>query len=95
MADTLTFDFDQVTPRMLIDFKAKTGTSLLGLLDDDGDLALTDVPEEAMAGLIWLALRMSGNPETTWDEALDTPFQSLQFADADGDVDPTSADSAS
>jgi hypothetical protein len=95
VADSLTFDFDQVTPRMLIDFKAKTGVSLMGLMNEDGDLSVADLPEEAMAGLIWLSLRMSGAPDTTWDEALDTPFTRLEFADADGDVDPTSAGSDS
>lgn len=90
---TPTFDFDQVTPRMLVDFKAKTGTSLFALVGDAGEVDLNGLPEEALAGFIWLALRMSGQPDVTWDEALDTPFTQLQFADADGDVDPTSAGS--
>lgn len=92
MADALTFDFDAVTPRMLIDFKDKTGTDLMSLADGDA-FDLAEQTPEVLAGFIWLALRTSGNPETTWDEALDTPFTALQFADPEDAPDPTSAGS--
>lgn len=94
MTDKLTFDFDAVTPRMLVDFKAKTGTSLMSLVEGD-EFDLSKVDEEQMAGFIWLALRMSGQPDATWDEALDTPFTSLDFVDEDGEPDPSSASSES
>lgn len=105
MTDKLTFDFDAVTPRMLVDFKAKTGTSLMSLVNGDEDDAdsepgeiefdLSKMDEELIAGFIWLALRMSGKPDATWDEALDTPFTSLDFVDEDGEPDPSSASSES
>lgn len=79
---TLTFDFDAVTPRMLVDFKVATGVSLLSLVPDDGAFSLASVPEEAIAGIVWLALRMSGRPDATFDEALDTPFAALSLEDA-------------
>ena len=94
MSDSLTFDFDAVTPRMLIDFKAKTGHSLMGLVGADGNIDMANMDEELIAGFIWLSLRMSGRPDATWDDALDTPFTSLDFAEAD-EPDPTNAGSAS
>lgn len=93
MTDPLTFDFDAVTPRMLVDFKAKTGVDLMSIVDGDG-FEISGQSPEVLAGFIWLALRTSGKPDTTWNEALDTPFSQLQFADPDGDADPTSAGSA-
>lgn len=94
MADDLTFDFDAVTPRMLVDFKSKTGTDLMALADGD-EFDLTNQTPEVLAGFIWLALRTSGRPDTTWDEALDTPFAALSFAEPEGEPDPTSAGSDS
>lgn len=93
MTDKLTFDFDAVTPRMLIDFKDRAGVSLYALLSDDGTMNLAAMSEEATAGMVWLALRMSGRPDATWDDALDTPFSSLSFAEG-GEPDPTNASSA-
>lgn len=93
MTDKLTFDFDAVTPRMLVDFKKQTGTSLMSLVEDDG-LDLSSLDEELIAGFIWLALRMSGQPDATWDQALDTPFTALEFAE-DVEPDPTNASSES
>lgn len=90
---SLSFDFDQVTPRMLLDFKKQTGTALMSLVDDKGDLNMADLSEEQIAGFVWLALRMSGTPDATWDEALDTPFTSLSFEE--DEADPTSADNGS
>lgn len=84
------FDLDKVTPRMLVDFKDKTGTNLLGLFRDGSEFAIADMDPETLTGLIWVALRMSSAPDATWDDALDTPFQDLEFAE-DGDDDPTSA----
>lgn len=86
------FDLDLVTPRMLVDFKDKTGQNLLPLFRD-GEFQIADLEPEALTGLIWIALRMSGQPDATWDQALDTPFQSLEFAE-DGDEDPTKASDA-
>lgn len=94
MTDSPTFNFDAVTPRMLIDFKAKTGTSLMSLVDDGGDIDVSSLDEDLIAGFIWLSLRMSGNPDATWDDALDTPFSTLEFA-AEAELDPTSAGNAS
>lgn len=96
MTDTpkLTFDFDSVTPRMMIEFKKKTGTSLMSLADKQGNIDVANIGEEVITGFIWLSLRMSGQPDATWDQALDTPFSSLEFAEED-DADPTSASSAS
>lgn len=90
----ITLDFDQITSRMLIDFKAKTGTSLMAMVDDAGEVdlkALAQQGEEMVAGMVWLALRTSGQPDATWDDALDVPFSQLQFAG--DDEDPTSASS--
>lgn len=97
MTDAVKFDLDQVTPRMLIEFKEHTGESLLSMVDGlDDEIDLTDVSEEVIAGFIWLGMRMSGNPDATFNDALDTPFTALDFTD-DGDVpeDPTNASNAS
>ncbi len=92
MAEKLTFDFDAVTPRMLVDFKRETGVSLMSLVSDTGDIDLGTLPEEALAGMIWLAMRMGGQPDATFDEALDTPFSALELAEDDGTAaDPTPA----
>lgn len=77
MTTQLSFDLDSVTPRMLVDFKAKTGANLLTLFDGDG-IDLTKAEPEVLAGVIWLALRMS-NPAATWEEALDSPFSVLDL----------------
>lgn len=95
MAQELEFDFDQITTRMLIDFKEKTGTSLMALIDEAGEIDLSNLEEEMIAGCIWLALRMSGQPDATWDQALDMPFTSLQFVQEDDEQDPTTAGSVS
>lgn len=81
MADPLTFDFDSVTPRMLVDFEDKVGQSLTSFLSDKGTLDMLDMPSAALCGFVWLSLRMSGQPDATWDDALDTPFASLEFAE--------------
>jgi hypothetical protein len=87
MASPLDFDFDALTPRLLIDFKEKTGKGLMSLVDDDGNVPLGDMDELLVAGFIWIALRMNGNPDATWDQALDTPLASLSKP-AGGDVEP-------
>lgn len=87
----ITLDFDKITTRMLLDFKEKTGTSLMSMIDGAGEIDITSMSEETIAGCIWLALRASGSPDATWDEALDMPFTSLQFAE--GEQDPTNASS--
>lgn len=95
MADELQFDIDAVTPRMLVDFKEKTGSDLMSLFDKE-EVAIQDLDALALAGIIWLALRMNGQPEATWDDALDTPFTSLAFGDEPAEgagVDPTPASS--
>lgn len=89
----LTFDFDQLTPRMFVDFKEQTGQELMSLLDDAGEIDMQAMDSLALAGCVWLALRTSGHPDATWDDALDTPFTELQFGQAD-EPDPTSADDA-
>ena len=94
MSDKLTFDFDAVTPRMLLDFKDKTGQSLMGLIGTDGAMNLDDLSEEMIAGIIWLSLRMSGRHDATWDDALDTPFTALDFGEEPAALDPTSASRA-
>lgn len=87
------FDFDKVTPRMLVDFKEKTGTSLMALTaGGKQELDLASMDETTVAAFIWIALRMSGRPDATWDEALDTPFSEL---DLDVDEDPTNASNES
>lgn len=93
MAEALSFDFDALTPRMLVDFKNKAAVDLLALLDDEGGFDLTGLAPEALAGFVWLAMRMSGRPDATWDDALDTPFSQLDFSTPDGEPDPTSASS--
>lgn len=90
MTDTLTFDFDAVTPRMLIDFKAKTGVALMSLVSG-GEFDMSVMSEEVVAGMIWLALRMGGKPDATWDEALDTPFTALNLGGEPVEPDPTTA----
>lgn len=92
MADsTLDLDFDRVTPRMLIDFKEKSGRSLMAMFED-GDLDPSKLDEVTVAALIWIVMRMD-RPDATWDEALDAPFNSLSFAKAE--LDPTNAGNAS
>lgn len=88
MADTLDFDFDAVTPRMLLDFKEKTGVPLFSVVDEKGEVDFTNLSEEIVAGFMWLALRMSGHPDATWDEALDTPLARLDEIGED-EPDPT------
>lgn len=95
MAQELQFDFDQITTRMLIDFKEKTGTSLMSLIDDAGEIDMANMSEEMIAGCIWLALRMSDNPDATWDDALDMPFTALQFVGEEDETDPTNASNGS
>lgn len=90
----LTFDFDAVTPRMMVEFREHVGTSLLSLVGADGTVDMATMPDEALAGMIWLAMRMNGNPDATFDEALDTPFSALSFDDDEVEPDPTSASSA-
>lgn len=90
MAD-LTFDMDAVTPRMLVDFKAKTGQNLLAVVGEDVNLEEAD--PEVITGFIWLALRMGPKPDASWDDALDTPFTALNL-DGEGEApDPTTASS--
>lgn len=91
MADALTFDVDKVTPRMLVDFKAKTGVNLLGLFDQQKPEDLLNGDPEVIAGLIWIAKRMGGEPDATWEDALDTPFSSLDLSGSDAAADPTTA----
>lgn len=90
VSDKLSFDFDAVTTRMLVDFKRETGVSLMSLVGDKGEIDLENVPEEALAGFIWLAMRMDGHPDATFDEALDVPFSRLEFSE-ETEADPTSA----
>lgn len=87
--ETISFDPNAITPRMMVDFKRETGHSLMGLVEQGFDL--TGLPEEVLAGVIWIAMRMSGRPDATFDEALDTPIASLGFDAEDDDADPTSA----
>ena len=89
MSDELDFDFDQVTPRMLLDFKTKTGVPLFSVVDEKGQVDLANMSEELVAGFMWLALRMSGRPEATWDEALDTPLARLGTPGEPETPDPT------
>lgn len=89
VSDKLNFNFDAVTTRMLVDFKRETGVSLMSLVKG-GQFTLEDVPEEALAGFIWLAMRMDGHPDATFDEALDIPFSRLELSEED-EADPTSA----
>lgn len=91
MSDALTFDFDAVTPRMMIDFKDKTGVPLMSVVGDDGTVDMSVMSEELVAGMVWLALRMSGRPEATWDDALDTPFSALSQPAEGAEPDPTPA----
>lgn len=89
VSDKLNFDFDAVTTRMLVDFKRETGVSLMSLVKD-GQFDLENIPEEALAGMIWLAMRMDGHPDATFDEALDIPFSRLEFSEEE-EPDPTPA----
>lgn len=95
MADSLTFDFDAVTPRMMVEFKKKTGTSLMSLANAKGEMDLAKVSEEVIAGVVWLALRMSGHPDATYDEALDTPLSRLDLSGEGEAPDPTPASKTS
>lgn len=92
----LQFDIDSVTPRMLVDFHEKTGTDLMKLFSGES-FNTADLDALQLAGLVWLALRMNGQPQATWDDALDTPITSLGFGDAPAEAvppDPTPASSA-
>lgn len=91
VVEPLPFDLDAVTPRMLIDFKRETGVSLMSLVDGELELDIKTVPEEAIAGIVWLALRMGDDPDVSFEAALDTPFtRVLAAAEVDAE-DPTSA----
>lgn len=90
----LTFDFDAVTPRMMVEFREHVGVSLMSLVSN-GEVDMSAMPDEAVAGMIWLALRMSGQPDATFDQALDTPLSSLSFGGDEVTPDPTPASSAS
>lgn len=87
MAEGLTFDFDAVTPRMLVEFKRETGVELMSFVSEAG-VDMATLPAEAIAGMVWLAMRMSGTPDATFEEALDVPFSSLSFAEEE-QPDPT------
>lgn len=91
MADELTFNVDALTPRMLLEFKEKTGQNLMVLMDQDVDLNTAE--PEIVAGFIWCAMRMGPNPDATWDDALDTPLASLDFGGEAPEPDPTQASS--
>lgn len=73
----LTFDMDAVTPRMLVDFKAHTGHNLFDVIKDDEPIDLERMDPILVAGFIYIALRMGGNPDATFDEALDMPLTKL------------------
>lgn len=83
-------DFNQVTPRMLVDFKEKTGQELMALLDDAGEIDMASMDSLVLTGLVWMALRTSGQSDASWDDALDTPITALQVGE-DAEEDPTSA----
>lgn len=85
MTDSLTFDLDAVTPRMLVEFKQHTGENLMALMDEKGGMNFSALSGEILAGVVWLALRMSGRPDATFDEALDTPLASLDFGEPSED----------
>lgn len=72
----LTFDMDAVTPRMMVDFQEATGRNLMELAGTELD---PSEDPKVLAGVIWIAMRMSGNPDATFDEALDTPFTTLNL----------------
>lgn len=77
----LTFDFDSLTGRMLEDFERKTGVSLLAMAGDKNELDLSSMPMTAISGIIWLALKMSGYPDATYDDARDIPLAKLSFVE--------------
>lgn len=89
------FNIDAVTSRMLIDFKRVTGTNLFDVVGDGATpVNFEDLEPELVSGFVWLAMRMSGHPDATYDEALDYPIASLsklEQSEADEVEDPTSA----
>lgn len=90
--EKLTLNVDLITPRHMVDFRRETGVSLMGLIETGFDLK--GLPDEVIAGVIWIAMRLGGRPDATFDEALDTPFTALDLSeDEAADVDPTSASS--
>jgi hypothetical protein len=87
----LELDFDRVTPRMLIEFKERTGVALMSLAGEDGQFDLESLSGELVAGIIWISLRTGARPEATWEDALDTPLVSLMATSEVAAEDPTSA----
>lgn len=88
-APELAFNLDGCTPRMLLDFREKAGVSLMSFVDAEGGLDLSSLTEEAIAGVVWLALRMK-DPATTYEQALDVPFtEALSAESAAPAVDPS------
>ena len=66
---------------MLVDFKRVTGSNLTEIAAMDP----STLEPEVLAGLIWLAMRMSGQPDATYDDALDIPFTSLDLGETPED----------
>lgn len=93
MPDKFAFDFDKVTSRMLDDFERETGTSLFEFMVADG-LDVSKLSGKSLAGVIWLAMRTSGQPDATFEDAMDTPVV-LFDVHGGAEVDPTPAGSES
>lgn len=92
-----TLKLEMVTGRMLKEFADHTGESLLTLGEQwgksDGEIDISSLDVDVLVGLIWLAMKMSGSPDATWEDALDESIVNLVFdVDAGGgqeDQDPT------
>lgn len=90
MTTQLTFDIEAVTTRMLVDFKRETGVEFMSVAEQGIDPSKMEAV--VLAGVIWLAMRMSGHPDATFDDALDVPITSLEMGDVP--EDPTKASNA-
>lgn len=95
----LVFNFDTITPRHMLEFKKRTGKSLLemvssGQLGEGIDLSSMD--EEVVVGIIYVSRLSAGEPvgDETWEKSMDTPFSALQAPETDDEevtADPTTA----
>lgn len=95
MTDKYTFDDEGLTGEMLEDFEEITGTSFFSFADPtSGEIDMSNFSGKAMSALMWLAMRMSGLPDATFDEARKEPLGKLALGE-EAEVDPTDASSAS
>ena len=94
MAGKYTFDPDALTGELMEDFAEHVGAELFSFMGENGELDRRNLTGKAMSGVMWVAMRMSGRDDVTWEEARRTPFAELADAEK-AEPDPTNGDGAS